>query len=66
MNENVKQGVKLWYKRCAAIEFLTVEDVAPIDIFRCLQVVFGSEILNVNEVQNWKRMPKDRTSEFVN
>jgi len=49
----------VWYKQCAGIEFLTAEQVPPIEIHRRMQAVYGDQCVDVNTERRWVRRFKD-------
>ena len=47
------------FKQRAVIEFLTAEKVAPIEIHRRKQAVYGDQCVDVYTVRRWVRRFKD-------
>jgi len=47
------------FKQHAVIEFLTAEQVPPIEIHRRLQAVYGAQCVDVSTVRGWVRWFKD-------
>ena len=47
------------FKQRAVIEFLTAEQVPPIEIHRRLQAVYGDQYVDVSTVRLWVRRFKD-------
>jgi len=47
------------FKQRAVIEFLTAEQVPPIEIHRRLQAVYGDQCVDVSTVRRWVRRFKD-------
>ena len=43
------------FKQCAVTEFLTAENVPPIEIYRRMQAVYGDRCVDVNTVRRWAR-----------
>jgi transposase len=41
------------FKQRAVIEFLTAEGVAPVEIHRRVQVVYGDDFVGVSTVRRW-------------
>ena len=46
-------------KQCGVIEFLTAENVPPVDIHRQIKVVYGNDCVHVSTVRQWVRNTKD-------
>ena len=47
------------FKQRAAIEFLNVEKVPPIEIHRRMQAVYGDQFVDVSTGRRWVRRFKD-------
>ena len=47
------------FKQRAVIEFLTAEQVPPIEIHRRLQAIYGDQCVDVSTVRRWVRRFKD-------
>jgi len=47
------------FKQRALIEFLTAENVLPIEIRRRMQAVYGDQCVDVSTVRRWVRRFKD-------
>jgi hypothetical protein len=43
------------FKQRDVIEFLTEENVAPIEIHRRMQVIYGDQCVDVSTVRRWVR-----------
>ncbi len=53
--------LRLWYKQKAVIKFLTHEGIEPTEIYRCLNVVYDDETMNISELQAWVHKAKAQT-----
>ena len=47
------------FKQHAVIEFLTAENVPPIEIHRRMQAVYGEQRVDVSAVRRWVRRFED-------
>ena len=47
------------FKQLAVIEFLTAEEVPPIEIHRRMQSVYGDQCVDLSRVRRWIRRFKD-------
>ena len=43
----------VWFKQHAVIEFLTAENIPPINIHRYMQAVYGGKCIDVSTVTCW-------------
>jgi len=55
----MKEFSDVRFKQRAVIEFLTAEKVAPIEIHRRMQAVYGDQCVDVSTVRGWVRRFKD-------
>ena len=55
----MEESADVRFKQRAVIEFLTVEEVPPIEIHRRMQAVHGDQCIDVSTVRHWVRRFKD-------
>ena len=59
MHIEIEEFSDVRFKQRAVIEFLTAENVPPIEIHRRMQAVYGDQCIDVSAVRCWVRRFKD-------
>ena len=59
MHNEIEEFSNVRFKQSAVVEFLTGEEVPPIESHRRMQAVYGDQCVDVSTVRRWVRRFKD-------